>query len=113
MRIYVGNLPYDISEEELRREFEAFGGVESVSIPTDQYSGRSRGFAFVDMPAKSEAVAAIAALNGKMLKQRTIVVSEARPREERGGGPFGARRGAGQGGGGGRGGYQDRERRRY
>ena len=94
MRIYVGNLPYDLTEEELREEFAAFGEVASVMIPSN---GRSKGFGFVEMPSRSEAEAAMAALNGKILKQRTIVVSEARPRaaggrEERRGGPRRERR---------------------
>jgi len=96
MRIYVGNLPYDVTEEELREEFQAYGEVTSVSIMTDKFSGRPKGFAFVEMDAKSEAEAAIEGLNGKVLKERTIVVNEARPRtENRGGGSYGDRRGGG------------------
>ena len=103
MRIYVGNLPYDVTEDELRQEFAAFGEVASVSIPSDRLSGRPRGFGFVEMAAKSEGEAAIAGLNGKMLKERTLVVSEARPRsDDRGGRPYGG--GGGGSGGGGRGG---------
>jgi len=87
MKIYVGNLPFDVTEEELREEFASFGEVESVAIPTDRYSGRPRGFAFVEMPAVSEGQAAITALNGKTLKDRTLTVDAARPRsDDRGGG---------------------------
>ena len=100
MKIYVGNLSFDVTEEELRGEFASFGEVESVAIPTDRYSGRPRGFAFVEMPAVSEGQAAIAALNGKMLKERTLTVNAARPRsDDRGGGSYGGRRGGGFGGG--------------
>jgi RNA recognition motif-containing protein len=102
MKIHVGNLAYSVTEDELSAEFGAFGKVESVSIPSDRVSGRPKGFAFIDMPSKTEAEAAIAGLNGKALKDRTIVVSEARPREENrgGGGSYGNRRSGGYGGGG-------------
>jgi len=100
MKIYVGNLSYDVTEEELRQEFLAFGEVESVSIIMDKYSGRSKGFGFVEMPSVSEGQAAIAALNGKTLKERTLTVNAARPRsDDRGGGSYGDRRGGGFGGG--------------
>ena len=79
MKIYVGNLSYDVTEDELRQEFATFGEVTSVSIPTDRYSGRPRGFAFVEMPSKSEAELAIKSLSGKVLRERTLQVSEARP----------------------------------
>ena len=107
MKIYVGNLAFDVTEEELTSEFEAFGKVESVAIPADRFSGRPRGFAFVEMATKSEAEAAIAELNGKMLKERTIVVNESRPRpDNRGSGSYSSRRSGGYGGGGyGGGGY--------
>jgi RNA recognition motif-containing protein len=109
MRIYVGNLSYEVTEEELQQEFMAFGEVASVSILTDKFSGRPKGFGFVEMASKSEAEAAIADLNGKILKERTIVVNEARPRtDNRGGGSYGDRRGGGGGYGGGRGGRQQR-----
>jgi RNA recognition motif-containing protein len=106
MKIYVGNLSYEVTEEELRQEFQAFGEIESVSVITDKYSGRPKGFAFVEMPTASEAQAAIAELNGKTLKERTLNVNEARPRtDNRGGGSYGdRRRGGGFGGG---------QRRRY
>ncbi len=82
MRIYVGNLSYNVTEEELRQEFTAFGEVESVSLVTDRFSGRPRGFGFVDMPSKEEGEAAIASINGKMLDYRAVVVNEARPRSD-------------------------------
>jgi len=88
MNIYVGNLSRDVTEEDLRQAFEAFGRVESVTIIKDKFSAESRGFGFVEMPAKAEAQSAIAGLNGKELKGRPLKVSEARPRPEgrRGGG---------------------------
>jgi cold-inducible RNA-binding protein len=115
MKMYVGNLAYDVTEDELSAEFGAFGKVESVAIPTDKLSGRPRGFAFVEMASKSEAEAAITGLNGKMLKDRTIVVNESRPRpDNRGGGSYGNRRSGGYGGGygGGRGGRSGGGRQR-
>ena len=99
MKIYVGNLSYDVTEEELRQEFAAFGKIESVNIITDKYSGRPKGFAFVEMSSVSEGQAAITALNGKTLKDRTLTVNAARPRSDnRGGGSYGDRRGGGYGG---------------
>lgn len=104
MRIYVGNLPYEATEDEIKQEFEAFGEVTSVSIITDRISGRPKGFAFVEMGSKPESEAAIEAMNGKTMGERTIVVNEARPRPDNrsGGGSFGDRRGGGGYGGGGR-----------
>lgn len=100
MKIYVGSLSYDVTEEELRKEFLVFGKVESVSIINDKYSGRPKGFAFVEMPLVPEGQAAIAGLNGKMLKDRTLIVNAARPRsDERGGGSYGGRRDDGFSGG--------------
>jgi RNA recognition motif-containing protein len=78
MKIYVGNLSYQVTEEELRREFMAYGSVGSVSIVTDRYDNRPKGFAFVEMPTKSEAEAAIAGLNGKVLQEKSLVVNESR-----------------------------------
>lgn len=101
MNIYVGNLSRDVTDEELRKEFETFGKVESVNVIKDKYSGQSRGFGFVEMPAKAEAQAAITGLKGKVLKGRTIDVSEARPRTEGGRGGGGGRGGFGGGGRGG------------
>jgi RNA recognition motif-containing protein len=97
MNIYVGNLSSDVTEEELREEFKAFGEVTSISIIKDKYSGQSRGFGFVEMPSKSEGEAAIAGLKGKTLKDRTLDVNEARPRSDsRGGGPSGGSSGRGR-----------------
>ena len=101
MNIYVGNLAREATEEELREEFAAFGEVESVAVIKDKYSGQSRGFGFVEMPSKSEGQAAIDGLAGKTLKERTLDVSEARPRSDsRGGGSYGSQRGGGSRGGG-------------
>jgi RNA recognition motif-containing protein len=100
MKIYIGNLSFEVTEDELREEFTPFGAVESVAIPTDRYSGRPRGFAFVEMPSVSEGQAAISALNGKTLRERTMTVNAARPRTEDGGrGSYGGRRDSGFGGG--------------
>jgi RNA recognition motif-containing protein len=88
MKIYVGNLSSEITEEELRQEFGAFGEVESVNIITDKISGRPRGFGFVEMTSESEGQAAITGLNGKTLKDRTLNVNVARPRSDRRGGGF-------------------------
>ena len=103
MRIYVGNLSYEVSDEELREEFSAYGEVTSANVLLDKMSGRSKGFGFVEMASKSEAEAAIAGLNGKMMQDRTIVVNEARPRpDNRSGGSYG---GGNRGFSGGRGGF--------
>ncbi len=100
MKIYVGNLSYEVTEQDLRQEFEAFGAVDSVSVITDKDSGRPRGFAFVEMASKSEGETAITSLNGKTLNERTIVVNEARPRtDNRSGGSYGNRKGGDYGGG--------------
>ncbi|UCB42860.1 MAG: RNA-binding protein [Dehalococcoidales bacterium] len=89
MRIYVGNLSYEVTEQSLREEFEAYGGVDSINVITDKYSGRPKGFAFIEMASKSESEAAITGLNGKALNERTIVVNEARPRiDNRSGGSY-------------------------
>lgn len=82
MNIYVGNLDRQVTEEDLRKTFESFGQVESATILKDKFSGEPRGFGFVEMPAKAEARAAIDGLNGTELKERSINVNEARPREE-------------------------------
>ena len=84
MRIYVGNLSYSATEDDLRTAFEAFGQVESATIVMDRETGRSKGFGFVEMPAAAEAQTAIAELNGKELKGRAVTVNEARPRTDRG-----------------------------
>lgn len=103
MNIYVGNLAFTVTEEDLKKTFEAFGQVASANVIRDQYSNQSKGFGFVEMPESSEAQAAINALNGKELNGRTVTVNQAKPRAER-------NRGGGFGGGGGRrsGGRRDR-----
>ena len=93
MNIYVGSLSYDVTEEDLKQTFEAFGEVESVRIIKDMRSGRSKGFGFVEMPGKAQAQSAIDGLNGKELKGRNLNVNEARPRSE---GRGGGRRGGGR-----------------
>jgi len=92
MNIYVGNLPREATEEDLRQAFGAFGQVTSVKIITDRFSGDSRGFGFVEMSSSSEAQSAISGLDGKDLKGRALRVNEARPREDRRGGFGGGRR---------------------
>jgi len=103
MNIYVGNLSFDVSGENLRQAFEAFGQVSSASIVKDKYSGQPRGFGFVEMPDQTEAQAAIQNLNGKELLGRPMNVNEARPRADRG-------RSGGQGGHRGQRGYGSRSR---
>lgn len=106
-KLYVGNLPYTTTDENLTSTFGAFGAVDSVKIITDRESGRSKGFGFVEMTNDDEADKAISSLNGTDFGGRKIVVSEARAREEGGrggGGGGGFRRGGGGGGGGFRGG---------
>ncbi len=98
MNIYVGNLPSDASEDDLRQAFEAFGKVMSVKIITDKFTGTSRGFGFVEMPNSPEAQSAINGLNGKDLKGRSLKVNEARPRRD----DRGSRGGFNRGGFGGR-----------
>ena len=97
-RIYVGNLPYSATEDEVETLFAAYGEVLAVALPTDRETGRARGFGFVEMSA-SEAAQAIEGVNGTDFGGRTLNVNEARPRENRGGGGYG---------GGGRGGYDRR-----
>jgi RNA recognition motif-containing protein len=100
--LYVGNLPHSTTEAELRGLFEAHGAVEKVSMVTDRETGRSRGFAFVEMTDAGEAEKAIAALNGTELQGRALKINEAKPKTDRPGGGGGGR-GFGGGGGGGRG----------
>ncbi len=103
MNIYVGNLSYNVTEEDLRTAFAAFGQVASASIIKDQFSGRSKGFGFVEMPVKEEAQAAIAGMNGKTMDDRALSVNEARPRADNrreGGGNRGGGGGRGRSGGG-------------
>ena len=83
MRIYVGNLSFQTQSDELEQAFGAYGEVESASVITDRYSGRSRGFGFVEMPNQAEGETAVQNLNGKELEGRELKVNEARPREDR------------------------------
>jgi RNA recognition motif-containing protein len=108
MNIYVGNLSFEATDDDLRQAFEAFGKVESAQVIRDKVSGRSRGFGFVEMPEKAEAMAAIEGLNETELQGRNLRVNEARPRDDRGGGGRGGRRG-GRRQGGGRRDYNDRD----
>ena len=82
MNVYVGNLNYDLSEDDLKQAFEEFGEVTSAKLISDRYSGRSKGFGFVEMSSDDEAKAAIEALSGKELNGRTMVVNEARPKTQ-------------------------------
>ena len=103
MNIYVGNLSYETTEEDLRLAFGEFGAVESVNIIKDKFSGQSKGFGFVEMTSKAEGQSAIDGLNGKENKGRTLKVNEARPRTEKPGGRGGfggGREKRGPGGGG-------------
>jgi len=109
MNIYVGNLSYDTTEDDLRTAFAQYGEVTAVNVIKDRISGESRGFAFVEMPTKSEGIDALSGLNGTELKGRTLNVNEARPKTERGGGGGGGYRGGkggGHRGGGGHGGFR-------
>jgi cold-inducible RNA-binding protein len=92
MNIYVGNLSFDAMEDEIRQLFAAYGDVSTVSILTDKFTGRSRGFGFVEMPQNDQAQAAIQNLNGKEFMGRALTVNEARPKSER---PRGGRGGGG------------------
>jgi RNA recognition motif-containing protein len=106
MKLYVGNLSFQTSSEELQQLFSQAGTVESASVVEDRDTGRSRGFGFVEMATKEEGESAIAQFNGKEVNGRALNVNEARPRENRGGGGGGGRGGYGgnRGGGGGFGG---------
>jgi len=104
MNIYVGNLSYSTTADDLENAFAAHGRVSSANVITDKMTGRSRGFGFVEMPDEAEARAAIAALNGTDLSGRALTVNEARPRAERAGGRGGH---GGGGGGGGRRSWND------
>ncbi|MEW5922866.1 MAG: RNA-binding protein [Candidatus Zixiibacteriota bacterium] len=85
MNIYIGNLSFDTTEDQLRQAFESFGEVSTVNIVTDKYTGKPRGFAFVEMSGKDESNAAISGLNGHELNGRTMSVNEAKPRAQSGG----------------------------
>lgn len=101
MNLYVGNLPYRMSEDQLKEAFEAYGQVSSCTIIKDKVTGSSKGFGFLEMPERTEAEAAITGLNGRELMGRKLNVNEARPRTEGGGGGAGRSAGGGWGGGGG------------
>mgnify|MGYP000499628245 CR=1 FL=1 len=103
MNIFVGNLSYQATDEDLKAAFEAYGQVSSASVIIDKFTGKSRGFGFVEMPNAEEGQRAIQALNDSEIKGRQVKVNEARPREDR---P--PRRDFGGGGGGGGGGFRDR-----
>ena len=114
MNIYVGNLGFEVSESDLREAFEQFGQVAEVRLIMDKYTGKTKGFGFIEMPEKEEAEKAIAEMNEKDFEGRIIKVSEAKPKTDRGGGGGrrggfrGGRGGGGGGYGGGRGGGRDR-----
>lgn len=117
MNLYVGNLLFDVAENDLKSLFEPFGQVTEVRLIMDKFSGKSKGFGFIEMPSKEEAEKAIAGLNGKDVKGRAMTVNEAKPKVERGrGGYGGGGRGRGGFGGGrggrGKGGYGDRRENR-
>lgn len=103
MKLYVGNLSFDTTNQDLNDLFAEFGTVQSSNVVEDRDTGRARGFAFVEMSSKEEGEAAIAALNGKEVGGREIKVNEAKPRENRGFGGGGGNRGGYGGGGRGRG----------
>ena len=103
MKLYVGNLPYNTTEDDLRTLFSTYGSVNSVAIITDRDTGRSKGFGFVEFPNDDEARNAISALSGQEYGGRALTVNEARPKPEGGfggGGGYGGNRGGGGGGGG-------------
>ena len=112
-KLYVGNLPYTVRDEDLQQSFSAFGSVNSAKVMMERDTGRSKGFGFVEMGSDAEAQSAIEGMNGQSLGGRSLVVNEARPMEARpprtGGGGFGGGRregGFGGGGGGGEGGFR-------
>ena len=115
-KLYVGNLSFRTTSDELREAFSSVGTVESASVIEDRETGRSRGFGFVEMATPEEATAAIEAFNGKDFGGRNLTVNEAKPRTDRGGGGgrggYGGNRGGGRGGYGG-GGGRDRDNDRY
>lgn len=110
-KLYVGNLGYQVTSADLSDLFAQFGGVASAQIIEDRDTGRSKGFAFVEMSSDQEAQAAIAGLDGKQHEGRSLTVNEARPREDRGGGGGGGGFGGGRGGRGG--GFGGGGRNRY
>ncbi|MFN3887444.1 MAG: RNA recognition motif domain-containing protein [Aquabacterium sp.] len=104
-KLYVGNLPYSMRDDDLQQHFARFGDVASAKVMMDRDTGRSKGFGFVEMGSADDAKAAINGMNGQSFEGRALVVNEARPREERPGGFGGGNRGSYGGGGGNRGGY--------
>jgi RNA recognition motif-containing protein len=103
-KLYVGNLAFTMTDDQLEQLFAAHGTVQSAQVIMDRDTGRSKGFGFVEMGSDAEAQAATAALNGQLIEGRNLTVNEARPKPDRGGGGHGGG-GHGGGGGGGRGGY--------
>ena len=101
MNLYVGNLPYRMTEDQLKEAFEAYGQVSSCTIIKDKVTGSSKGFGFLEMPERTEAEAAITGLNGRELMGRKLNVNEARPRTDSGGAGAGRSAAGGWGGGGG------------
>ena len=103
-KIYVGGLPYSVTEQDLAEIFAAHGTVESARVITDKFTGQSRGFGFVEMSSATEAQSAISSLNNSQMNGRTLIVNEAKPQENRtgGGGGYGGGGNRGGGGGGGR-----------
>jgi cold-inducible RNA-binding protein len=99
MKLYVGNLSFQTTSEDLEDLFGQAGAVNSASVVTDRDTGRSRGFGFVEMSSRGEGEAAISQFDGKEINGRNLTVNEAKPRENRGGGGFGGGRGGGRGGG--------------
>lgn len=108
MKLYVGNLSYEVSDEDLRQAFGAFGAVDSATVVRDMYTKQSKGFGFVEMPAQTEAQNAMNQLNGTEMKGRNINVNEARPRNDQRGGGGGRGQGGNWRGGGGGGGRSSR-----
>ncbi len=105
MNIYVGNLVFDVTEDDLKEAFKEFGEITEVRLIMDKFSGKSKGFGFIEMPSKAEAEKAIEEMNGKEFKGRAINVNEAKPKVDRGGRGGGGRGGGGRGGGGRGGGF--------
>ena len=103
MNIYVGNMTFDVSEDDLRGAFEQFGEITEIRLIMDKFSGKSKGFGFIEMPSKAEAEKAIEEMNGKEFMGRALNVNEAKPKVDRGG--RGGRGGGGRGGGGRGGGF--------
>jgi RNA recognition motif-containing protein len=100
-KMYVGNIPYNVSEEDLRELFSEYGEIESLKIMQDHFTNRSKGFGFIEMVNEEDAKRAIASLNGKDFKGKSLTVAEAKPQQKRQG--FNNNRGSGYGGGGTRG----------